>query len=105
MTPSGSHVSCAAGAGRRRRARALAQDNYPNRPIRVIASQGAGGLSDTWMRAVADELGPLLGGSVVVEDRPGAAGNDRRARLRRVRRPTAIRSASFRARPSPSIRT
>ena len=54
---------------------AAAQDNYPNRPIRVIASQGAGGLSDTWMRAVADELGPLLGGSVVIEGRPGAAGN------------------------------
>src|SRR5262245_57361822 len=53
----------------------LAQDNYPNRPIRVIASQGAGGLSDTWMRVVADELGPALGGSVVVEGRPGAAGN------------------------------
>ncbi len=54
---------------------AVAQDNYPNRPIRFIASQGAGGLSDTWMRAVGDELGPLLGGSVVVEGRPGAAGN------------------------------
>jgi tripartite-type tricarboxylate transporter receptor subunit TctC len=53
---------------------ALAQD-YPNRPIRVIASQGAGGLSDVWMRSVADELGPLLGGTVVVEDRPGAAGS------------------------------
>jgi tripartite-type tricarboxylate transporter receptor subunit TctC len=53
---------------------ALSQD-YPNRPIRVIASQGAGGLSDVWMRAVADELGPVLGGTVVVEDRPGAAGS------------------------------
>jgi tripartite-type tricarboxylate transporter receptor subunit TctC len=53
---------------------AAAQD-YPTRPIRVIASQGAGGLSDVWMRAVADELGPTLGGTVVVEDRPGAAGN------------------------------
>jgi len=53
---------------------AAAQD-YPTRPIRVIASQGAGGLSDTWMRAVADELGQVLGGSVVVEDRAGAAGN------------------------------
>lgn len=56
-------------------ANAAAQDNWPNRPIRVIASQGAGGLSDIWMRAVADELGPLLGGSVVVEDRAGAAGS------------------------------
>ena len=52
---------------------AAAQD-YPNRPIRVIASQGAGGLSDVWMRAVADQLGPILGGTIVVEDRAGAAG-------------------------------
>jgi tripartite-type tricarboxylate transporter receptor subunit TctC len=51
----------------------VAQD-YPNRPIRVIASQGAGGLSDVWMRAVADQLGPILGGTVVIEDRAGAAG-------------------------------
>jgi len=55
-------------------AAALSQD-YPTRPIRVIASQGAGGLSDVWMRAVADELGPLLGGTVVIEDRAGAAGS------------------------------
>ena len=52
-----------------------AADDYPNRPIRVIASQGPGGLSDIWMRAVADEMGPLLGGSVVVEDRTGAGGS------------------------------
>lgn len=52
---------------------AVAQD-YPNRPIRVIASQGAGGLSDVWMRAVGDQLGPILGGTVVIEDRAGAAG-------------------------------
>jgi len=44
---------------------AAAQD-YPTRPIRVIASQGAGGLSDVWMRALAEELGPALGTSVVV---------------------------------------
>ena len=53
---------------------AFAQDNYPNRPIRVIASQGAGGLSDVWMRAVGEQLGPILGGTVVIEDRAGAAG-------------------------------
>jgi tripartite-type tricarboxylate transporter receptor subunit TctC len=52
----------------------LAAQDYPNRPIRVIASQGAGGLSDVWMRAVADELGPVLGTTVVIEDRAGAAG-------------------------------
>jgi tripartite-type tricarboxylate transporter receptor subunit TctC len=52
---------------------AVAQD-YPSKPIRAIASQGPGGLSDIWMRAVADEMGPALGGSVVVEDRMGGAG-------------------------------
>lgn len=51
-------------------------DDYPSRPIRIIASQGAGGLSDIWMRAVADQMGPVLGHgvSVVIEDRTGAGG-------------------------------
>jgi tripartite-type tricarboxylate transporter receptor subunit TctC len=53
---------------------AFAQENYPNRPIRVITSQGTGGLSDVWMRAVAEQLGPILGGTVVIENRSGAAG-------------------------------
>jgi tripartite-type tricarboxylate transporter receptor subunit TctC len=52
---------------------AVAQD-YPNRPIRAIASQGPGGLSDIWMRAVADQMGAALGGTIVVEDRVGAGG-------------------------------
>jgi tripartite-type tricarboxylate transporter receptor subunit TctC len=53
---------------------AVAQD-YPTRPIRAIVSQGAGGLSDIWMRAVADQMGPILGGTVVVEARVGAGGS------------------------------
>ena len=50
-------------------------DSYPDRPIRAIASQGPGGLSDVFMRALADELGPALGQTVVVENRVGAAGS------------------------------
>ena len=50
-------------------------DNYPSKPIRAIASQGPGGLSDVFMRALADEIGPLLGQTVVVENRVGAAGS------------------------------
>lgn len=50
-------------------------DDYPSRTIRAIASQGPGGLSDIWMRAIADEMGAVLGGTVVVEDRVGAAGS------------------------------
>ncbi len=52
---------------------ALAQ-NYPTRPIKAIASQGPGGLSDLFMRGLADQLGPALGTSIVVEDRAGAEG-------------------------------
>src|SRR6185312_1640046 len=50
-------------------------DDWPNKPIRAIASQGPGGLSDVFMRALADGIGPILGQSVVVENRVGAAGS------------------------------
>ncbi len=53
---------------------AVAAQTYPTRPIRAIASQGAGGLSDLFMRALGQELGPALGTSIVVEDRAGAEG-------------------------------
>lgn len=52
-----------------------ATDKYPDRPIRAIASQGPGGISDIFLRALADELGTELGGTVVVENRVGAAGS------------------------------
>jgi tripartite-type tricarboxylate transporter receptor subunit TctC len=55
-------------------ASALAQE-YPNRPIRVIAVQGPGGLSDVFMRVLAEELRPGLGETVVVENRVGASGS------------------------------
>lgn len=47
---------------------------YPTRPIKAIASQGPGGLSDLFMRALGDQLGQALGTSIVVEDRAGAEG-------------------------------
>jgi tripartite-type tricarboxylate transporter receptor subunit TctC len=40
----------------------------------VIAVQGPGGLSDVFMRALAEELRPGLGETVVVENRVGAGG-------------------------------
>jgi tripartite-type tricarboxylate transporter receptor subunit TctC len=51
-----------------------AADDYPSRPIRAIASQGPGGLSDLFMRALGDQMGPALGTAIVVEDRVGAEG-------------------------------
>ena len=52
---------------------AVAQ-NYPSRPIRAIVSQGPGGLSDIVMRAIAQGFGAAHLGTIVVEDRVGAAG-------------------------------
>jgi tripartite-type tricarboxylate transporter receptor subunit TctC len=51
---------------------ATAQD-YPVRPIRIIAPFGAGGPGDVFSRQLAQYLGESLKQSVVVEDRPGAA--------------------------------
>ena len=49
-------------------------DDYPSRPIKAIASQGPGGLSDLFMRALGEQMGPALGTSIEVEDRVGAEG-------------------------------
>jgi tripartite-type tricarboxylate transporter receptor subunit TctC len=53
---------------------ALANDNYPARPIRIIVGFPPGGSSDNTVRLVADALQKQLGQSVVVENRPGASG-------------------------------
>jgi tripartite-type tricarboxylate transporter receptor subunit TctC len=51
-----------------------AAQNFPSRPIRAIASQGPGGLSDLFMRAIAQAIGAAHLGTMVVEDRVGAEG-------------------------------
>src|SRR5262245_48090208 len=53
---------------------AAAQD-YPTRPVRVIATSSAGGTSDIFMRALADELHKSLGQPFIIENRPGGAFN------------------------------
>ncbi len=50
---------------------ATAQD-YPNRTIRMIVPFGAGGPTDVFTRALAEELRKSLGQSFVMENRPGA---------------------------------
>jgi tripartite-type tricarboxylate transporter receptor subunit TctC len=49
--------------------------NYPNRPIRMIAPFPAGGLVDVLARAVGEEMAKSLGQPVIVENKPGAGGN------------------------------
>ncbi len=53
---------------------AVAQ-NYPDRPIKLIAPFPAGGLADVLARAVGDEMSKSLGQPVIVENRAGAGGN------------------------------
>ena len=51
---------------------AAAQDNYPNRPIRVIVPFSPGGAVDGPTRVVAQELTKRLNQQVVIDNRPGA---------------------------------
>lgn len=53
---------------------ATAQE-YPNKPIRVIAASSAGGLSDIFIRALGDELQKRWGQPLVIENRPGGTFN------------------------------
>ena len=52
---------------------ARAQD-FPAKPIRIIAPFGPGTATDTVARMIAAEMGRLTGQSVVVENKPGAEG-------------------------------
>ena len=54
---------------------AHAQTPYPSRPIVMVVPQAAGGTNDIVGRVVSQKLGEVLGGPVVVENRPGAGGN------------------------------
>ncbi|HUI12369.1 MAG TPA: tripartite tricarboxylate transporter substrate binding protein [Xanthobacteraceae bacterium] len=49
-------------------------EDYPTRPITMVAVFGPGSASDTICRIIADPLSKALGQPVVVEDRPGADG-------------------------------
>jgi tripartite-type tricarboxylate transporter receptor subunit TctC len=50
-------------------------DDYPNRPIRVFTTSSAGGISDIFMRVLNDAMQSRLGQPLIIENKPGGAGN------------------------------
>ncbi|HEY4981892.1 MAG TPA: tripartite tricarboxylate transporter substrate binding protein [Pseudolabrys sp.] len=54
---------------------AAAADDYPNHPIRVLTTSSAGGISDIFMRVLGEAMRERLGQPLVIENRPGGAGN------------------------------
>lgn len=53
----------------------IAQQDWPQRPIRILVVAAAGGLPDIGARTVAGPLSKILGQPVIVENRAGGAGN------------------------------
>jgi tripartite-type tricarboxylate transporter receptor subunit TctC len=54
---------------------ARSQTHYPQRPIRVIVPFAAGGVGDAAIRVLAPRLEQKLAQKLVIESKPGAAGN------------------------------
>ena len=53
----------------------LMAQSWPAKPVRIIVPFGAGGASDLMPRIVAERLTTMWGQPVVIDNRPGAAGN------------------------------
>ncbi len=49
---------------------------WPSKPVKLIVPYGAGSSPDVLARIIGDKLAPRLGQPVVVENRPGAGGNN-----------------------------
>src|SRR6516225_9336198 len=57
-----------------RAAPALAQDSYPNKPIKIVLPVPAGSALDIATRAIGEQLSVRWGQQVLIEARPGAGG-------------------------------
>jgi len=65
-------VLAAAAAGVLLAAPSSRADEYPSRPVKIIAPFGAGGPTDVYTRDIAEELRKALHQAFVIENRPGA---------------------------------
>jgi tripartite-type tricarboxylate transporter receptor subunit TctC len=53
---------------------ATAAQQFPNRPVRLIIPQAAGGAVDVASRPIMQKLGEIWGQQIIVDNRPGANG-------------------------------
>ncbi len=54
---------------------AIANTGYPDKPIAIIVPYGPGGVTDLVARALGESMGRYLKQTVVIENKPGAAGS------------------------------
>ncbi len=63
---------------------AAAQAGYPSKPINMVVPAAAGGTTDLAARMTAQALGPVLGQTIVVENKGGGNGNIAAAQVKRA---------------------
>src|ERR1051326_1611583 len=52
-----------------------AAQSYPTKPVRIIVPFSPGGASDALPRLLGAKLSELWGQQIIIDNRPGAAGN------------------------------
>ena len=55
--------------------KAHAADDYPNKPIKLVVPFGAGSIADIVARRTSERAKNILGQTIYIENRPGAAGS------------------------------
>ena len=58
---------------------AMAAEQWPTKPIRWICPYVAGGAADIFSRTIGQKLGEAFGQTIIIDNRAGANGRDRKS--------------------------